>query len=103
MNKYTSNSSKAGVLKVDLEYSKELHKLHNHYPLTPDKIKIKREMLHEYHLKIADLFNIAIGNVKKLVLNIFDREKYVTHYENLKFYLRLGLEFKKIYILHIRI
>ena len=45
LNKYTSNSSKGCVLKVDLEYPKELHELHNDYPLAPDKIEIKREML----------------------------------------------------------
>ena len=45
LNKYTNNSSKGCVLKVDLEYPKELHELHNDYPLAPDKIEIKREML----------------------------------------------------------
>ena len=44
---------------------------------------------------IADLYNIPIGNVKKLVHNFFDKEKYVLHYENLQLYLRLGLNLKK--------
>ena len=52
LNKYTSNISKVRVLTVDLEYPKEL--LHNDYPLAPDKIEIKREMLCDYQLKIAD-------------------------------------------------
>ena len=58
LNKYTSNSSKGCVLEVDLEYPKELRELHNDYPLTPDKIESKREMLFDYQLKIADLYNI---------------------------------------------
>ena len=41
-------------------------------------------MLSEYQLKIPDLYNIPIGNVKKVVPNFFDKEKYVIHYENLK-------------------
>ena len=50
-------------------------------------------MLSEYQLKIDDLYNIPIGNVKKLVPNLFDKEKkYVIDYENLKLYLRLGLK-----------
>ena len=65
MNKYDSNSSKGCVLEVDLEYLKELRKSHNDYPLTPDKIEIKREMLPNYQLKVADFYNIPIGNVKK--------------------------------------
>ena len=28
---------KVWILEVDLEYPKELHKLHNDYPLAPDK------------------------------------------------------------------
>ena len=75
LNKYTNNSLKGCVLEVDLEYPKELHELHKDYPLAPDKIEIKREMLSEYQLNIANLCNIPIGNVKKLVLNLFDKEK----------------------------
>ena len=92
MNKYTSNSSKGCVLEVDLEYPKELRELRNDYPLAPDKIEINRERLSEYQLKIADLYNIPIGNVKKLLPNSFDKDKYVLHYKNLQLYLRLRLK-----------
>ena len=47
-----------------------------------------------YQSKIADIYNIPIGSVTKLVPNFFDKEKYVTHYENLQLYLRLGLKQK---------
>ena len=30
-------------------------------------------MFFEYQLKIADLYNILVGNVKKLVSNFFDK------------------------------
>ena len=53
-------------------------------------------MLSDVQLKIADLYNIPVGNVKKLVPNFFDKEKYVIHYENFKLYLRLELKPKKI-------
>ena len=85
MNKNTNNSSKGYFLEVDLEYVKELPELHHDYPLAPDKIEVKREMLSEYQLKIADFDNTHIGNVKKLVPNVFDKEKYVPHYGNLLF------------------
>ena len=49
----------------------------------------------DYQLIIADFYNIPIGNVKQLVPNFFDREKYVLHYEILQLYLRLGLKLKK--------
>ena len=90
-------NSKGCVLEVDLEYPKKLRELHKDYPIAPDKIEINREILSDYQLKFADLYNIPIGNVKKLVPNFFDKEKYVIHYENLKLYWRLGLKQKKIH------
>ena len=47
-------------------------------------------MLSECHVLIADFHKISIGNVKKLLLNFFDKREYVFHYENW-----LGLKFKK--------
>ena len=38
---------------------------------------------------------IPIGNVKKIMPNFFNKEKYVLYYENLHFYLRLRLKLKK--------
>ena len=59
------------MLKVDIEYPKELHELYNNYPLAPDKIEIKKEMSN-YQIKITDLYNTSFSNVKKLVPNFFD-------------------------------
>ena len=55
LHKYTSNSSKGCTLEIDIEYPKGLRKLHNDYPLAPDQRKIRRELLADYHLTIADL------------------------------------------------
>ena len=90
LNKHTRNSSKGSVLETDFEYPKELRELHSDYSLAPNKIEIKREMQSEYQLKIAGLYNISIGNVKKLVPGFFHKERYVLHYVNLQLYLRLG-------------
>ena len=97
LDKNTSNSSKGCVLEVDLKYRKELCNFRNDYPLAPDKIEIKGSMLSIYQLKIAHLYNISICNVKKLVSNLFDKEKYVIHYENLELCLRLRLTIRKIH------
>ena len=51
-------------------------------------------MLCDFELKIADLYDILNGNVKKLVPHFFDNEKHAIYYENLKLYLRLGLKLK---------
>ena len=74
MNKYELNNweNYSCILKVDLEYPKEPHDLHNDYPLAPEQIKVNK--------------------VEKLIPNLRDKEKYVLHYENLKQYLDLGLK-----------
>ena len=46
---------------------------------------------------IANFHNIYISNVKKLVPNFFDKEKYVLRYGNFQLYLRPGLNLKKIH------
>ena len=50
-----------------------------------------------YQYLIVGFYNISIGNVKNMVYNLFDKENWVLHYENLKLYLRLGLKLKNIY------
>ena len=59
-------------VEFDPEYPKDLCELHNDYPLALDKIETKTEMLSDYQLKIAILYNILIGNVKNLVHNLHD-------------------------------
>ena len=74
MNKYEINNweNYSCILEVDLEYPKELHDLHNDYPLAPEQIEVNK--------------------VEKLIPNLRDKEKYVLHYKNLKQYLDSGLE-----------
>ena len=55
----------------------------------------------EYQLNIADVYNIPIGSVKKL-LPEYDKEKCVIHYENLKLYLRVGLKLKNAMYIRIQ-
>ena len=43
-------------------------KLHNNYPLAPDEIEIKREILPNYQIKVADFYNIVKNEVKRNLL-----------------------------------
>lgn len=88
--KYKNNSKK-----VDQEYPKELHDLHNDYPLAAEKIKATEDMLSKYAKEIKGKFNISIGQVSKLIPTLSKKEKYVLHYRNLQLYLDLGLKLKK--------
>ncbi len=65
------------ILEVDLKYPKELHDPHNEYPLAAERLWVNK--------------------VEKLIPNLNDKTKYVLHHENLKMYLRMGLELTKIH------
>ena len=65
------------ILEVDLEYPKELHDLHNNYPLAPEQIEVDK--------------------TKKLIPNLWNKKNYVIHYENLKQCLNLGLKITNIH------
>lgn len=64
-------------LEVDLEYPKELHDLHNDYPVAPEPLEVNK--------------------VYKLIPNLGHKTKYIIHYKNLKHYISLGLRLKKIH------
>ena len=65
-------------LEVDLEYPDELHKLHNDYPLAPEKLAVFSDMLSKYCKEIASRFKIKVGDIKKLIPNLGNKTKYVT-------------------------
>ena len=55
-------------------------------------------MLSKYQLKTADLYNISIGNIKRLVPNLFGKQKCVLHYENLQVYFKTRIKIFKKYM-----
>ena len=83
-------------LEVDLEYPNELHELHNHYPLAPEKLAVSNNMLSTYCKKIADKYDIKVGDVKQLIPNLGNKTKYVLHYRNIQLYLSLRMKLTKI-------
>ena len=63
----TDKKSDVGYFfRVDLEYPDELHKLHNDYPLAPEKLTVTNNMLSKYCKEIADKYDIKVGDVKKI-------------------------------------
>ena len=84
-------------LEVDLEYSGELHELHNDYPLTPEKLAVFSDMLSKYCKKISNKYEIKVGDAKKLIPNLGQKTNYVLNYRNLQLYLSLGIKLTKIH------
>ena len=84
-------------LEVDFQYSDGLHELHNDYPLAPEKLAVSSDMLSKYCKKIADKYEIKVGDVKKLIPNLANKTNYAVHNKNLQLYLSLGIKLTKIH------
>ena len=97
LGKHKADGKKGFILEVDLEYPRELHDMHNDYPVCPEKVKVSNDMLSGYCKKIAEKYKISIGLVSKLIPTLRDKKEYVLHYRNLQLYLDLGLKIKKIH------
>ena len=74
---YDENSDKGYILEVDVEYPKNLHKLHSDLPFLPERMKINK--------------------CSKLVCTVQDKENYVVHIRALKQALNHGLILKKVH------
>ena len=79
LNSISENGSIGYILECDLEYCDKLHDLHSDYPLCPEKMEINLDMLSKYCNGIANKYEIKVGRVKKLILNLSNKIKYVVH------------------------
>ena len=77
-NHSMSNLGKKGyIFEIDLEYPSKLWKLHNDYPLAPERI--------------------VINGVEKLVSHFKPRKNYVVHYRALRQLLELGMKLTTVH------
>ena len=95
VNSVSEKSSIGYILDIDLEYPDKLHVLHTDHPLAPEKLAISSDMLSDYCKKIADEYEIKVGDVEKLIPNLGNKTNYVLHYRNLQLYLSLGMKLTK--------
>ena len=54
-------------------------------------------MCSAYCKKIADDYDIKVGDVKKIIPNLGNKTKYVVYYINPQLYLSLGMKLTKIH------
>jgi hypothetical protein len=88
-------------LEVDLHYPKHLHDYHKDYPLAPQIMSVSENMVSDVSKEIYKQYHngkdVKDEKTSKLLLTLYDKEKYVIHIRNLKYYLEKGLELKRIH------
>ena len=77
VNSYNKNSGKGYIIKVDVDYPRELQNLHCDLPFLPEKM--------------------VVNNTKKLIYNLQDKKDYVVHINVLKQALDHGLKLIKVH------
>ena len=75
LGKYKEDSKDGLIIEVDLEYPKDLHELHNDYPLAPEKVNVSKDMLSEYCNKISEKYKILFGMVNKLIPTLNNKKE----------------------------
>ena len=84
-------------IESDLEYPKELHYLHNDYPLAPEKLIVQDDWLSPFCKTLKEKFGLASDKTTELIPTLFNTEKYVLHVRNLSLYKDLGMKLTKIH------
>ena len=97
LGNYCENLKERLILEVDLEYPNDLHEIHNDYPVAPEKLKVSKDMLSEYCIKISRKYGIPTGVATKLIPTLNNKKEYVVHYRNLQLYMDLGLKLTKVH------
>ena len=97
LNSVSEKSRRGYILELNLEYTDELHTLHNDYPLAPEELAISYGMLSHYCKKIAVEYEIKVGIVKKLISNLGNKTNYLLYCRNLQLHLSLGMKLTKIH------
>ena len=89
------------LLEVDLHYPKHLHDYHKDYPLAHELMSVKENMVPDVSKDICKCYNggktVRDEMTSKLLLTLYDKDKYVIHICNLKYYLEKGLALKQVH------
>ena len=92
----TDEQATGYIFDCDLEYPIDVHDDHSDYPLAPEPMSVKGNMISEHSNKILNLINAKQQETEKLIPNLYNKTNYVVHYRNLKFYLSNGMKLTKI-------
>ena len=93
INATTKSDDYGYILEVDLKYPEHLHDSYSVYSLAAEKLRITNEML---SANSSFLISKHVTS-DKLSSNLFDKTNYVMHCENLRIYLKHGLQLVKVH------
>ena len=97
VNSISEKSPIGYILQDDLEYSDELHVFTMIIHQFQKNLQFLTTCCQIIVKKIADEYEIKVGDVMKLIPNLGNKTNYVLHYKNLQLHLSLGMKLTKIH------
>ena len=94
---YDADGDEGMILEVDLDYPAELHDKHADFPLAPEHLVIKRDMLSPAARQFMTNNNHQFTEQTRLAPNLRNKTNYIVHVKNLQLYLELGMKLQKIH------
>lgn len=85
------------LLEVDLHIPPELHDKFKGYPLAPESRAVREEDVSPYTKQLRKRLAVKHDKTPKLLCTLEDKAEYKLHYRNLKLYLSLGYQLKKVH------
>ncbi|CAJ0914326.1 5106_t:CDS:2, partial [Entrophospora sp. SA101] len=87
-----ADSPRGYFLNIKAHFPSKLHDYLNDLPPAVENVAIKKNQLSPYNNKIVeDLDGGRFSEIKKLVTHLGPRENYVIHYQELQYYVKLGM------------
>ena len=94
---FDAGGEKGAMLEVDLQYPAHLHDEHSDYPLAPERLEVKREMLSPLQRQWLEQTGRKLLDTKKLIPNLRDKFNYVVDIRALQFYVSKGMVVAKVH------
>ena len=94
------DSDKGYRLECQLEYPEDIHDATDAFGFAPEHIRVNPDDLSDYTRDLAEECGISLERLRdtrKLCLTLTDKDHYVGHYLNVKYYVSKGMILKKIY------
>ena len=89
----TLDKIQTGIYEVDISIPKELHYKFKDYLLASEIKSIQENNLSEYQKNLNNKLNIKYNEKdKKLILDLLPKKNYKIYYENLEYYMQLGIK-----------
>ena len=98
VTEYDYSGENGCFVECDIEYPAYLHEEHNNYPLAPEtRVVMKTELSPYQKFQLESHKEKHSEKIKKLIPNLYNKEKYVCHIKNLQYYISKGLILKNVH------